>query len=270
MPSWPSSTRSRSPADRPDGGGEDAARRAASEAATPSSRRQAPVSWSTDVSSTRSGCRSRNRSSPSRPPATAPSAISAPVTVKRPAPCPAWMSRKARGASPRDASRASRPTPVRNRAVSGCVQPSRPEIRSATANISAGSLMSAQARSIVCPHRSSSSPDAVPNSCPLPSKWLQNDPKPMSAASVISWMLARSFTVNTASGTISRFGIAPDGTLTLLGSTPLRGTGGVGRSQSITPSSGRSSRRPARRGRRRASRRSQLESSRTSTEENAR
>ena len=36
------------------------------------------------------------------------------------------------------------------------------------------------------------------------------------------------FTVNTASGTISRFQIAPGGTLTLLGSTPLRGTGGVG------------------------------------------
>ena len=36
------------------------------------------------------------------------------------------------------------------------------------------------------------------------------------------------FTVNTASGTISRFVIAPGGALTLLGSTPLRGTGGVG------------------------------------------
>ena len=36
------------------------------------------------------------------------------------------------------------------------------------------------------------------------------------------------FTVNTASGTISRFSIAPGGALTLLGSTPLRGTGGVG------------------------------------------
>ena len=36
------------------------------------------------------------------------------------------------------------------------------------------------------------------------------------------------FTVNTASGTISRFWIAPGGALTLLGSTPLRGTGGVG------------------------------------------
>ena len=36
------------------------------------------------------------------------------------------------------------------------------------------------------------------------------------------------FTVNTASGTISRFAIAPGGALTLLGSTPLRGTGGVG------------------------------------------
>jgi len=36
------------------------------------------------------------------------------------------------------------------------------------------------------------------------------------------------FTVNTASGTISRFSIAPGGALTLLGSTRLRGTGGVG------------------------------------------
>jgi 6-phosphogluconolactonase len=36
------------------------------------------------------------------------------------------------------------------------------------------------------------------------------------------------FTVNTASGTISRFSIAPGGALTLLGSIPLRGTGGVG------------------------------------------
>ena len=36
------------------------------------------------------------------------------------------------------------------------------------------------------------------------------------------------FTVNTASGTISRFWIAPGGALTLLGSTPLRGPGGVG------------------------------------------
>ena len=36
------------------------------------------------------------------------------------------------------------------------------------------------------------------------------------------------FTVNTGSGTISRFSIAPDGTLTLLGSTPVAATGGVG------------------------------------------
>jgi len=41
----------------PTGGRRDATRRPASEAATPSSRRQASVSWSTDVSSTRSGCR---------------------------------------------------------------------------------------------------------------------------------------------------------------------------------------------------------------------
>jgi 6-phosphogluconolactonase (cycloisomerase 2 family) len=35
------------------------------------------------------------------------------------------------------------------------------------------------------------------------------------------------FTVNTASGTISRFSIAPDGVLTLLGSTPAGGVGAV-------------------------------------------
>ena len=33
------------------------------------------------------------------------------------------------------------------------------------------------------------------------------------------------FTVNTGSGTISRYSIAPGGTLRLLGSTPVRGTG---------------------------------------------
>jgi 6-phosphogluconolactonase (cycloisomerase 2 family) len=36
------------------------------------------------------------------------------------------------------------------------------------------------------------------------------------------------FTVNTASGTVSRYSIAPDGALTLLGSTPVRASGGVG------------------------------------------
>jgi 6-phosphogluconolactonase len=36
------------------------------------------------------------------------------------------------------------------------------------------------------------------------------------------------FTVNTASGDISRYWIAPNGTLTLLGSTPVSATGGVG------------------------------------------
>ena len=36
------------------------------------------------------------------------------------------------------------------------------------------------------------------------------------------------FTVNTASGSISRYAIAPGGTLTLLGSTTVRATGGVG------------------------------------------
>ena len=34
--------------------------------------------------------------------------------------------------------------------------------------------------------------------------------------------------MNTASGTISRFSIGPDGALTLLGSTPVAATGGVG------------------------------------------
>jgi 6-phosphogluconolactonase (cycloisomerase 2 family) len=36
------------------------------------------------------------------------------------------------------------------------------------------------------------------------------------------------FTVNTASGTISRYSVTPGGTLTLLGSTPVRASGGVG------------------------------------------
>ena len=36
------------------------------------------------------------------------------------------------------------------------------------------------------------------------------------------------FTVNTASGSISRYSIAPSGALTLLGSTPVGATGGVG------------------------------------------
>ena len=58
--------------------------------------------------------------------------------------CPARMSRRARGASPRDASRVQAAR-VMNRAMSGCVQPSRPEIRNETANTSAGSLMSSQA-----------------------------------------------------------------------------------------------------------------------------
>jgi hypothetical protein len=34
--------------------------------------------------------------------------------------------------------------------------------------------------------------------------------------------------VNTASGTLSRYAIGRDGTLALLGSTPVKGTGGVG------------------------------------------
>ena len=36
------------------------------------------------------------------------------------------------------------------------------------------------------------------------------------------------FTVNTGSGEISRYQIAPGGALTLLGSTPVSATGGVG------------------------------------------
>jgi DNA-binding beta-propeller fold protein YncE len=36
------------------------------------------------------------------------------------------------------------------------------------------------------------------------------------------------FTVNTGSGEISRYSIAADGALTLLGSTPVGATGGVG------------------------------------------
>ena len=36
------------------------------------------------------------------------------------------------------------------------------------------------------------------------------------------------FTVNTGSGTVSSYQIASDGTLTLLGSTPVSATGGVG------------------------------------------
>jgi 6-phosphogluconolactonase (cycloisomerase 2 family) len=36
------------------------------------------------------------------------------------------------------------------------------------------------------------------------------------------------FTVNTGSGTVSSYQIAPDGTLTLLGSAPVSATGGVG------------------------------------------
>ncbi len=36
------------------------------------------------------------------------------------------------------------------------------------------------------------------------------------------------FTVNTGSGEISRYAIAPNGSLTLLGSTPVSNTGGVG------------------------------------------
>ena len=62
--------------------------------------------------------------------------------------------------------------PVRNPAMSGWVQPSRPEILIPTANNSAGSLMPATARSIICPQRSSTSSEAVWNNCSLLSKWL--------------------------------------------------------------------------------------------------
>ena len=69
-------------------------------------------------------------------------------------------------------SRASRPAPVRNPAMSGWVQPSRPEIRRPTAKSSAGSVMPPVARSIIRPQRSSTSSEAVWNSCSLLSKWL--------------------------------------------------------------------------------------------------
>ena len=59
-----------------------------------------------------------------------------------------------------------------NRPTSGCVQPSRAEIRSEMENTSAGSEIPAQARSIICPQRSSTSLEAVSNSCSLLSKWL--------------------------------------------------------------------------------------------------
>src|SRR5580700_6244816 len=52
--------------------------------------------------------------------------------TKRRGGCGWWA--RSRGASPRDESRDSWPTPVRNRAISGCVQPGRPEIRTETAN----------------------------------------------------------------------------------------------------------------------------------------
>ena len=56
--------------------------------------------------------------------------------------------------------------------MSGWVQPSRPVIRVPTANSSAGSVMLALARSIICPQRSSTSSEVVANSCSLLSKWL--------------------------------------------------------------------------------------------------
>jgi transposase len=52
------------------------------------------------------------------------------------------------------------------------VQPSRPEMRTPTANSSAGSLMPALARSIIWPQRSMTSSEATWNSCSLLSKWL--------------------------------------------------------------------------------------------------
>jgi len=51
--------------------------------------------------------------------------------------------------------------------MSGWVQPSRPEIRRPTANSSAGSVMPALARSIICPQRSITYSAAVWNSCSL-------------------------------------------------------------------------------------------------------
>lgn len=47
------------------------------------------------------------------------------------------------------------------------------------------------------------------------------------------------FTVNTASGSISRYSMAPDGTLTLLGSTPVSNQGGAGAVDARLSSDGR-------------------------------
>ena len=103
----------------------------------------------------RSGCRWYIRSSPSRPPAAALSAISASGTVNRPVACPAWMSRRARGARPRGMSRASRPAPGQGtrRCRGGSSRAAR---RSACPRRTAppGSVMPALARSISWPQRS--------------------------------------------------------------------------------------------------------------------
>ena len=76
------------------------------------------------------------------------------------------------GASPRGASRRSRPAPVMKAAISGWVQARRPEMRSEMANTSAGSSRPAQAASIICAQRSSTSSDAVWKSSSLLTKWL--------------------------------------------------------------------------------------------------
>lgn len=110
----------------PVSGRSSAASRAASDAGTPSSRKRASASWSTATWSIRSGSRRCTRSSPSSPPATALSAISASGTMNRPVACPAWMSRRARSARPTGVSSASRATPVRKSAMSAWVQPRRP------------------------------------------------------------------------------------------------------------------------------------------------
>ena len=68
------------------------------------------------------------------------------------------------GARPPGASRRSRPAPVMNRATSGWVQLRRADNRSDMENTSAGSVMPADARSIMWPQRSRTSLDAVSNS----------------------------------------------------------------------------------------------------------